>query len=317
VIADHNVSPPLAIGLFGIWGSGKSTMIRMIDRALADIEVRSNLDDRPRFCRGIVSVTFNAWHYAETNLWASLFVTILKEMSRHLRVNVEPAEQDERDRSLLDLNNAKLDEQRANAEVAEAELLAARAVEKVAKSEQTLAAAQQAEADVTAAQEKARHAALAAESSRFHALDLVGDAAALLFAFGRPTATELSGTAGEELAAILKVQSQEIFEVMESFKGVSGPLGRLQAILGWPKPILIHLILAGAIAIPVALFGWFAFAHHWFEAIAGSALSAIAIAAGAVTTLAPLWARAREALSRAPALLNSLATQPHSCLLRG
>jgi hypothetical protein len=307
VIADHNVSPPLAIGLFGVWGSGKSAMIDMIDGALADIDFRSSLDDQPRFCRGIVSVRFNAWHYAETNLWASLFVRILEEMSQHLQVNVEPTEQDARDRSLIDLKNAKRDEQRANAEVAEAELAAARAIEEVAKSDQALAAARQAEADVTTAQEEARHAALAAESSRFHALDLAGDAAALLFAFGRPTATELAGTAGEELAATLKAQSQEISEVMDSFKGVSGPLGRLQAILGWRKPILINLIVAGAIAIPLALFGWFAFAHHWFEAIAGSALSAIAIATGAVTTLAPLWARTREALSRAPALLNKLA----------
>jgi hypothetical protein len=34
VIADSNVRPPLAIGLFGVWGSGKSAMINMIDAAL-------------------------------------------------------------------------------------------------------------------------------------------------------------------------------------------------------------------------------------------------------------------------------------------
>src|SRR5262249_48385888 len=74
VIADDDVSPPLAIGLFGPWGSGKSAMINMIDAALGDIDTRAVFDEEPRFCRGIVRVVFNAWHYAETNLWASLFV---------------------------------------------------------------------------------------------------------------------------------------------------------------------------------------------------------------------------------------------------
>jgi hypothetical protein len=228
-------------------------------------------------------------------------------MSQHLRVNRKPTEQDERDRSLIDLETARRNEQRANAEVAEAELAAARAVEEVARSEQALTAAQQAEADVIAAQERARQAVSAADESRFHALDLAGDAAAMLFAFGRPTAAELAGTAGEQLAATLKAQSEELSEVMESFRGVSGPLERLQAILGWQKPLLLHVIVAGVIVIPLALFGWLALAHHWFEAIAGGALSAIAIAAAAATTLAPIWAHARVTLSSAPVLINKLA----------
>ena len=82
VIADRAVLAPLAIGLFGVWGSGKSAMIDMINRALEDIDDRAGFNQEEQFWRGIVRITFNAWHYAETNLWASLFVRILEELRK-------------------------------------------------------------------------------------------------------------------------------------------------------------------------------------------------------------------------------------------
>lgn len=77
VIAARNVRPPLAIGLFGDWGSGKSFFMDRMERRLhavaraAQKEFADGRDDVP-FCRNIVQIRFNAWHYMDQNLWASM-----------------------------------------------------------------------------------------------------------------------------------------------------------------------------------------------------------------------------------------------------
>ena len=147
-------------------------MIDMIDAALQDIDARAAFDEEPRFCRGIVRVVFNAWHYAETNLWASLFVRILEAMAAHLRATPPPTPHDERDTSLRELEKAKEQQRIADAEVARVELEAARAAEDKAKADQDLTEARQAEADVTAAIAGKVRAAEAAQSTRLNALEV-------------------------------------------------------------------------------------------------------------------------------------------------
>jgi hypothetical protein len=63
---------PLSIGLFGEWGSGKSTFMARLRRAIATYT--SGAPDTPHthFFSNIVQIQFNAWHYADANLWASL-----------------------------------------------------------------------------------------------------------------------------------------------------------------------------------------------------------------------------------------------------
>src|SRR5262249_34935921 len=79
---------PLSIGLFGAWGSGKSTfMDRLYDqvRKFSDREkarrkktpARPPDNDKPqrlaaRFAANVVQIKFNAWQFADSNLWASL-----------------------------------------------------------------------------------------------------------------------------------------------------------------------------------------------------------------------------------------------------
>jgi hypothetical protein len=83
---------------------------------------------------------------------------------------------------------------------------AARAAEEKAKVDQDLTAARQAEADVTAAIARKVQAVRAAQSTHLDALEVAGDAAALLLAFGRPTGTDLAGVAGRELEYTLNKQ---------------------------------------------------------------------------------------------------------------
>jgi hypothetical protein len=76
LIAAHSVTPPLSIGLFGEWGSGKSFFMRHLRNAVAGLArdaARSGQMQRDLpFYKRIVQIEFNAWHYVEGNLWASL-----------------------------------------------------------------------------------------------------------------------------------------------------------------------------------------------------------------------------------------------------
>lgn len=86
IAAARSISPPLAFAIFGEWGSGKSYFMRLmhdhidkISRKVAD-EAKGSA-----FHQNIVQIRFNAWHYAESNLWASLVDTIFVELDRWSR----------------------------------------------------------------------------------------------------------------------------------------------------------------------------------------------------------------------------------------
>ncbi|MPZ80774.1 MAG: NTPase [Actinophytocola sp.] len=81
LVASRLIKPPLSIGLFGDWGSGKSFFMRRMReriRVLADLAAAEETTVRQRgpgvssYCSSVRQITFNAWHYVEANLWASL-----------------------------------------------------------------------------------------------------------------------------------------------------------------------------------------------------------------------------------------------------
>lgn len=85
LIAARTVTPPLSIGLFGEWGSGKSFFMRHLRNAVAGLardaaRSRQMQRDLP-FYKRIVQIEFNAWHYVEGNLWASLVEHIFRNLS--------------------------------------------------------------------------------------------------------------------------------------------------------------------------------------------------------------------------------------------
>lgn len=105
VMLAKNVSPPLAIGLFGDWGSGKSFFMQSMRQNVAQLaDDNKNLPDPP-FCTSVVSIEFNAWHYVDTNLWASLVSRIFDELSRHVSPPQTPEEKEAE--MLKDLETAK------------------------------------------------------------------------------------------------------------------------------------------------------------------------------------------------------------------
>jgi hypothetical protein len=113
LVAAERISPPLSIGLFGDWGSGKSFFIeRMRERV-------HEFHGKPDFCRRIVQVEFNAWHYLDANLWASLVTHIFDKL---FDVISEPEKIGDRLKDAQGLfSAAQADHERAKKNVAVAE----------------------------------------------------------------------------------------------------------------------------------------------------------------------------------------------------
>ncbi len=91
LIASNGFEPPLAIGVFGHWGTGKTFFMERIAEALDDLTKRPSApspETPSAFHGNIVPIRFNAWHYMETNVWASLVDVIFRELDGWLRRKV-------------------------------------------------------------------------------------------------------------------------------------------------------------------------------------------------------------------------------------
>ncbi|MCU0247404.1 MAG: KAP family NTPase, partial [Bryobacter sp.] len=84
LISSTEVKPPLAIGISGNWGSGKSFFMRLMREETRRITALAQSD--ARFHSSVVPIEFNAWHYAEKDLLASLVQEIFKALEAALIV---------------------------------------------------------------------------------------------------------------------------------------------------------------------------------------------------------------------------------------
>jgi len=81
--ASASMQPPLAIGVYGEWGSGKTFFMHRIEHWIPKIQAVNG--KAAAFERGIAEVWFNAWHYSaadsDTSLWASLVTHIFASLN--------------------------------------------------------------------------------------------------------------------------------------------------------------------------------------------------------------------------------------------
>ena len=82
--AAWHVVPPLSIGLFGEWGTGKTFFMRKMQEQVRKLARSAREAKKPQktfgYCKNVVQVEFNAWHYVEGNLWACLVEQILHSL---------------------------------------------------------------------------------------------------------------------------------------------------------------------------------------------------------------------------------------------
>ncbi|TCP99572.1 KAP-like P-loop domain-containing protein [Sphingomonas sp. PP-F2F-A104-K0414] len=89
VILLEAAAPPLAIGIFGAWGSGKSTLMAELkseigNQIAAERSRRPDPDEDPGLARvtGVMQLEFNAWSFADSeNLWASLTAELFDQIA--------------------------------------------------------------------------------------------------------------------------------------------------------------------------------------------------------------------------------------------
>lgn len=96
-IVSKKFQPPLAVAILGEWGAGKSFFMRQIhDAILRQCQnakaLNERADDEAQILENVVPVRFNAWHYAETNLWASLVDHIFTTVDDWVADNTEKKE---------------------------------------------------------------------------------------------------------------------------------------------------------------------------------------------------------------------------------
>jgi len=77
LISSSELRPPVAIGLFGDWGSGKTFVL---DRIGAELDRLTGPGGPEGYLKHVPVIPFNAWHYAETNLWASLVDQVIRKI---------------------------------------------------------------------------------------------------------------------------------------------------------------------------------------------------------------------------------------------
>ncbi len=73
-----------ALGLFGRWGAGKSFFIEKLKKRIEYLS-ENNTTDKQEYCKEIVQIDFNAWHYNEADIWASLVHHIFDTLQKHFQ----------------------------------------------------------------------------------------------------------------------------------------------------------------------------------------------------------------------------------------
>jgi len=72
ILSAELADTPLTVGVYGPWGSGKTSLMRMMYRSLNDPEA-----PQP----GVLPIWFDAWRYAQSDaLWRALLISVVEEI---------------------------------------------------------------------------------------------------------------------------------------------------------------------------------------------------------------------------------------------
>ncbi len=89
LLCSVDASPPLAIGLFGEWGSGKTFFMNHVRNSVNDLsqQIRQSSEKEETVYHGkVAQIWFNAWQYQDSNLWASLLNHFFTDLEKQLKL---------------------------------------------------------------------------------------------------------------------------------------------------------------------------------------------------------------------------------------
>src|SRR5262249_39066003 len=69
---------------FGDWGTGKSFFMRLLKERIDDRAAIPPDDESDTAVTHVVQLRFNAWHYVDANIWASLATRIFQGIAEYL-----------------------------------------------------------------------------------------------------------------------------------------------------------------------------------------------------------------------------------------
>jgi hypothetical protein len=87
LVASVDLAPPLAVGLFGDWGSGKSFLMRDVQARIERIVqlATGQLQHQAAVWKNIKPIEFNAWEYVQGDLWAALLERIFEKLGPYVK----------------------------------------------------------------------------------------------------------------------------------------------------------------------------------------------------------------------------------------
>ncbi|HET6547783.1 MAG TPA: P-loop NTPase fold protein, partial [Solirubrobacter sp.] len=81
VLAAKTLETPLAVALFGDWGSGKSFFMHRMQERVDALAASAAAAEHSLYCTRVTQVRFNAWSYADSDIWASLAAHIFRAVA--------------------------------------------------------------------------------------------------------------------------------------------------------------------------------------------------------------------------------------------
>lgn len=121
LILAEDVRLPFAICLLGDWGVGKTFFMRLMQETVETVAGPQATGAIPNSVSRVVQIEFNAWHYVDSDLWASLANHIFDHLADELDVPDDEEESDPRIRLRQRIDSSRREQREARAAISAAE----------------------------------------------------------------------------------------------------------------------------------------------------------------------------------------------------
>ncbi len=287
VLAAKDIKPPLSLGLFGDWGSGKSFFMRMMQERIEKLKkAAQEAEGETAYCKDIVQLKFNAWHYIDKDLWASLTSEIFEGLAGALVKKDDADSEYKRARLLANTIKSKDELAKAERDKNEADVKLQESQQRLKQLEQyetTIEASLTPQAIIQGAWRIAIRQPEVAEAIEETKKELSNKV--------EKAAKELNYPATDAMKADLKTQLLELHGIGGTLKAFAIAIRNARERWAWPWLILgVAFIILAFVLVLVLLFLYRAY-------LIGALSSVFGLFLGIIIFLAPFIPGVQRALS--------------------